>query len=267
VRQALRRGAAVGIVGRGKTGLEDRVSALFRPRRGEPAVAFLDLLTRGRRGAGAGEVRRLWQDSHRRLLITDRDAMTGAESAACAEMCSRFGETVRVLGLRGEANAQGAAALGFAMGERGRGLLACIQAADLRALLVLGLASTDRAVAFTLAGKPGFLVVVDARSSPLAQSADVLLPGVFWMEDEGTVVNAEGRVQRLVPAVPPPGGRANWEVLAALAHALGARWRYGSVEDVFAECARANGERVTGYGDLPARTGRLAHAGAGRRTG
>jgi predicted molibdopterin-dependent oxidoreductase YjgC len=105
------------------------------------------------------------------------------------------------------------------------------------------------------------LVVVDARFSPLAEGADVLLPGAFWMEDEGTVVNPEGRVQRLVPAVPPPGGRPNWGILASLADALGARWRYVSAEDAFAEFARVKGEEVACYGDLPPRRGLLARAG------
>jgi predicted molibdopterin-dependent oxidoreductase YjgC len=187
--------------------------------------------------------------------------MDAGERAACAEMCSRFVGTVQLLGLRGEANAQGAATLGFASGERGRRLLARIQAGDIRALLLLGLASTDGRPGFTLARKPQFLVVVDARSSPLSEGADVLLPGAFWMEDEGTVVNSEGRVQRLVQAVPPPGGRGNWEVVAALADALGARWQYGSVEQVFAEFAQAKGEEVTCSADLPPRADRLAGAG------
>jgi predicted molibdopterin-dependent oxidoreductase YjgC len=165
--------------------------------------------------------------------------MDAEERPACAEIRSRFAATVQLLGLRGEANAQGAVTLGFASGERGRSLLERIRGGDMRALLLLGLVSTDRAPDFALARKPEFLVVVDARSSPLAEGADVLLPGAFWMEDEGTLVNAEGRVQRLVPPVPPPGGRANWEVLVALADALGARWRYGSVEEVFAELAPA----------------------------
>jgi len=238
-RQALRRGATLGIVGRQKTGLEDKASALFRPRRGESAAVLLDALAGGRRGAGAGEVRRLWQRSPRRLVVTDLDSMDAPERAAGAGICRRFGGTVRLLTLRGEANAQGAATVGFVSGERGRRLLARIQAGHVRAVLLLGLASTDGSAALHLARKPEFLVVVDARRSPLAESADVLFPGAFWMEDEGTVVNPEGRVQRLVLAVPPPGGRANWEVIAALADALGARWQYGKVEEVFAECAPA----------------------------
>ena len=51
-----------------------------------------------------------------------------------------------------------------------------------------------------------FLVVHDVHRSDLAELADVVFPGAIPFEKNGTMTNAQGRVQRLSPAFPPPGG-------------------------------------------------------------
>ena len=53
--------------------------------------------------------------------------------------------------------------------------------------------------------------------------ADVVFPAESYAEKEGTVVHPDGRLQRLRPAIARPGAvRAEWQVLAELALALGA---------------------------------------------
>jgi formate dehydrogenase alpha subunit len=84
------------------------------------------------------------------------------------------------------------------------------------------------------------LVVQDLFMSETARRAHLVLPAAGWLEQDGTFTNAERRVQRVRPALPPPGlARTDWEVVADVARALGADWRYGGPADVMAEIARA----------------------------
>jgi NADH-quinone oxidoreductase subunit G len=54
------------------------------------------------------------------------------------------------------------------------------------------------------------------------EHADVVFPAESYAEKDGTVVHPDGRLQRLRPAIARPGEvRAEWEVIAALALALG----------------------------------------------
>jgi NADH-quinone oxidoreductase subunit G len=48
-------------------------------------------------------------------------------------------------------------------------------------------------------------VAIDAYDSPLARHAGVTLAAAAWAESDGTMVNSDGRVQRLRRAIAPPG--------------------------------------------------------------
>lgn len=55
-----------------------------------------------------------------------------------------------------------------------------------------------------------------------ATVADVILPGAAYTEKEGTYVNTEGRAQRTLPAVAPPGlAREDWKIIRALSEVGG----------------------------------------------
>jgi len=195
-------------------------------------------------------VGQIWRETGRKLVIVDLDTIDREEVAALEELRARFGEGVAVLGLRGESNAQGAVELGLVPNGGGKQLVSRCRSGDLRALVLFGLGSTDQAPPVRLRSKPDFLVVVDAVASALSKRADVVLPGAFWMEDEGTLTNSERRIQQMAPALVAPGGRANWEVVAALADALGKRWHYSDAESVFTDLAHAVGWDVNGYEGL-----------------
>jgi predicted molibdopterin-dependent oxidoreductase YjgC len=67
-----------------------------------------------------------------------------------------------------------------------------------------------------------FLVVEDAFWSESATRADVVLPRTLFPEQDGTWVNAEGRVQRSKAALQPPGeARPGWAIASGLARAMG----------------------------------------------
>ncbi|MBW3623679.1 MAG: molybdopterin-dependent oxidoreductase [Armatimonadetes bacterium] len=87
-----------------------------------------------------------------------------------------------------------------------------------------------------------FLVVQDAFLSETAIHADVVFPAAMWSEKDGTFTNWEGRVQRVRPALAPPGeAKTDDEILVDLAHAMGHPWRMQSYEQTQAEIAQVGG--------------------------
>lgn len=63
-----------------------------------------------------------------------------------------------------------------------------------------------------------------------ASSADVVLPGAAYTEKEGTFVNTEGRAQRTLPAVSPPGmAREDWKIIRALSEIAGRTLPYDRI--------------------------------------
>ena len=80
------------------------------------------------------------------------------------------------------------------------------------------------------------LVVQDIFLTETACFADVILPASALYEKNGTVSNTNRQVQRVRPAVPPPGeAREDWQITVELAQRLGLDWNYTDVSQVFAE--------------------------------
>ena len=80
------------------------------------------------------------------------------------------------------------------------------------------------------------LVVQDIFLTETACFADVILPASALYEKNGTVSNTNRQVQRVRPAVPPPGeAREDWQITVELAQRLGLDWGYTDVSQVFAE--------------------------------
>ena len=80
------------------------------------------------------------------------------------------------------------------------------------------------------------LVVQDIFLTETACFADVILPASALYEKNGTVSNTNRQVQRVRPAVPPPGdAREDWQITVELAQRLGLDWDYTDVSQVFAE--------------------------------
>ncbi|MEP2891883.1 formate dehydrogenase subunit alpha [Tateyamaria sp.] len=80
------------------------------------------------------------------------------------------------------------------------------------------------------------LVVQDIFLTETACFADVILPASALYEKNGTVSNTNRQVQRVRPAVPPPGeAREDWQITVELGQRLGLDWEYTDVSQVFAE--------------------------------
>ncbi|MEQ1564544.1 MAG: 2Fe-2S iron-sulfur cluster-binding protein [Myxococcota bacterium] len=85
-------------------------------------------------------------------------------------------------------------------------------------------------------GKPNFLAVADFASNPLAATAHVVVPTSCWAEKEGTVMNRDGRIQRLRTLAPPPAtSRSDLSLLLELLQAFDPKRQVVSAESVFRE--------------------------------
>ena len=78
-----------------------------------------------------------------------------------------------------------------------------------------------------------FLVVQDMFLTETAALAHVVLPSVSPAEENSTVTNVEGRVQRTVRAMNPiAASKADWDILNEVARAMGQSLGYSSVDSV-----------------------------------
>jgi NADH-quinone oxidoreductase subunit G len=89
-------------------------------------------------------------------------------------------------------------------------------------------------------GKLPFLVVHGALLTPLAQAADIVLPGTAWVEKDGAYVNIDGRLQGAARAIAAPGeAQEDWQVFVNLGLALGVQLTYTSSAAVRGDLAGA----------------------------
>ncbi len=112
---------------------------------------------------------------------------------------------------------------------------------ELRAVYCLGEnpadSEADVAHARKLLSDLDLLVVQDIFMTRTAELADVVFPAsVGWAESEGTVTSSERRVQRVRPAVPPPGeARHDIDIIADLANHMGYDWGKPSAQELWDE--------------------------------
>ncbi|MEH0664689.1 formate dehydrogenase subunit alpha [Vibrio scophthalmi] len=122
---------------------------------------------------------------------------------------------------------------------------------SVRGLYVMGenpvLSDPDQAHVIEGLESLDFLVVQDIFLTETAQYADVVLPSCSFAEKAGHFTNTERRVQRITPAVAPPGeAKEDWWIIQVIANAMGGEWRYRQVSDITNEIARVTPQ----YGGL-----------------
>ncbi|WP_170403998.1 formate dehydrogenase subunit alpha [Ruegeria arenilitoris] len=84
--------------------------------------------------------------------------------------------------------------------------------------------------------KLDLMIVQDIFLTETANYADIILPASALYEKNGTVSNTNRQVQRVRPAVAPPGeAREDWKITVELAQRIGLNWDYTDVSQVFAE--------------------------------
>ncbi|QTN37374.1 formate dehydrogenase subunit alpha [Cognatishimia activa] len=84
--------------------------------------------------------------------------------------------------------------------------------------------------------KLDLMIVQDIFLTETANYADIILPASALYEKNGTVSNTNRQVQRVRPAVTPPGeAREDWAITVELGQRIGLPWEYKDVSEVFAE--------------------------------
>jgi NADH-quinone oxidoreductase subunit G len=122
-----------------------------------------------------------------------------------------------------------------------------VKSGEIRALLVLAENPTKIGITVEqLMNLPAF-VAVDILANEATERATVLLPASGFAEKRGSMINGDGRLQRLNRAVRPPGNaRDDWEILRDLLQALGGSNGLYMIDDVF----RQMSAEIPGFRDL-----------------
>lgn len=83
------------------------------------------------------------------------------------------------------------------------------------------------------------LIVQDLFPCETTRYAHLVLPAAGALEQEGTFINGERRIQLVRPAVEPPGeARPDWRVFVDVANAMGHSWSYADPAEVMDEIAQ-----------------------------
>ncbi|MEX0316583.1 MAG: formate dehydrogenase subunit alpha [Ruegeria sp.] len=115
-----------------------------------------------------------------------------------------------------------------------------IYARNIKGMYILGenpaMSDPDVGHAREALAKLDLMIVQDIFLTETANYADIILPASALYEKNGTVSNTNRQVQRVRPAVAPPGeAREDWAITVELAQRIGLNWEYTDVSQVFAE--------------------------------
>jgi NADH-quinone oxidoreductase subunit G len=130
-----------------------------------------------------------------------------------------------------------------------------VKSGAIRALVALGENPIKLGIsAEQLTNMPAF-IAMDILSNPGNEHATVLMSASGFAEKRGSMINGEGRLQRLNRAVRPPGNaRDDWEILRDLLQALVGSNGIYTIEDLFrqmsAEIPQFAGLSLSKIGDL-----------------
>ena len=105
-------------------------------------------------------------------------------------------------------------------------MLSGLEDGSLRALYVFGenivMSEPNSNRTAALLDEAELVIVNDIFETETTAFADVVFPATSWAEADGTYTNTERRVQRVRPAIRPPGeARDDWWIFAELARRLG----------------------------------------------
>ena len=109
-----------------------------------------------------------------------------------------------------------------------------VMSGEIKALLVLGEDPTKIGISTEQLTHLTSFVVLDILANAATEHATTVLAGSGFAEKRGSMINGDGRLQRLNRAVRPPGNaRDDWEILRDLLQALGGSNGLFSIDDVF----------------------------------
>jgi NADH-quinone oxidoreductase subunit G len=112
---------------------------------------------------------------------------------------------------------------------------------------------TDWIIQAREAGKIKTLIVQGVLKTPLAEAADIALPGCAFVEKDATYTNATGHVQAASRVITPPGDAGeDWQIFMKLGVVFGSPVNFASAVAVREAIARELGGSNPAYAALPA---------------
>jgi NADH-quinone oxidoreductase subunit G len=141
-------------------------------------------------------------------------------------------------------NVRGARDLGFPVGRESApadlsAIKSVIEAGQAKVLYVIdpgpdgSIGDVDWILAARAAGKIQTLIVQGVLHTPLAEAADIVLPGSAFVEKDATYTNVTGHVQPASMVITPPGDAIeDWQILGKLGPVFGATISYTSANAI-----------------------------------
>jgi NADH-quinone oxidoreductase subunit G len=175
-----------------------------------------------------------FRDAKKPMVIVGQAALARPDGAAVLAAAWRLAAHVGALTpewhgfnvLHTAAARVGALDLGFVPSPNGKSLAQMLNG-GVDVLWLLGADEFDT----SQIGANTFVVYQGHHGDAGAARADVILPGAAYTEKPGTYVNTEGRVQRGLRAVYPPGdAREDWTIVRAFSDMVGQRLPYDTID-------------------------------------
>jgi NADH-quinone oxidoreductase subunit G len=115
-----------------------------------------------------------------------------------------------------------------------------VKAGRVKALITLGENPMRWGISAEQLQSLSAFIMMDILSNAATEHATVVLPSLAFAEKRGSMINGDGRLQRLNRAVRAPGqARDDWEILRDLIQACSGPNSIYSIEDVFRRMAEA----------------------------
>ena len=129
---------------------------------------------------------------------------------------------------------------GFVSNDSNINTKSILEATKSNDIKLLWLNNVDN-IDFTNLGKNVFVVYQGHHGDNGAINANVILPSNLWLEQDGTYVNLEGRLQRSYKAVPSVGeSKPSWKILRKFAEYVDINLEIETIEDLRSKMAKTN---------------------------
>ena len=200
------------------------------------------------------------REATRVAVVWSEDDPTGGSHLAALAQALGLGEGSGAYYLPRTPNGRGVAAAWRAAGD-GRGTEPPTEG-DVAALIVSGDEALYDPRVVELADRAGFVLSTSMYMTEVTGWSHLILPGTGYLERDGTMVNLEGRPQRLRSAVAPPAGWDELEFFARLAGRFGIEadaWPAVAVEEHASLPPRAAAASI--HAPAPPRPGRIPSEG------
>lgn len=192
---------------------------------------------------------KILQKAKRPMVIIGDTALTRKDGMALLNLARAIAETYHMVDpnsawngfnvLHSKASRVGGLDLGFVPGKGGLNteeIPDAVEQGEIDTLYLLGVDDVD----FSRL-KNAWIVYQGHHGDAGAAHADVILPGAAYTEKNATYINTEGRVQKTLIALAPPGdAKEDWKILRALSDRVQNPLPYNTLEEVQSRMSQAN---------------------------